>query len=235
MPGLIAYAQIAKGFLAPPLNVLQTTEPQNLNPQETWNYQTGLTWQTDKFTVSGDLYYIDFSNRIATQTIDGTAIYSNGGGAIYQGLELEGTYKLTYGVSMYANGTINEGYYKNPTAAGTGKQLATTPNRTAAIGPIIDANGFSAALLAKYIGKQYGQDTPVDAYPIKAYQTADFVMGYTLPIPDQRKIDFRLSINNIFDSHAVTFFNGASSGPGAPGLFFTLPGRSVFFSAAAHI
>ena len=109
--GVVGYVQAAKGFLAPPLGVLQTLSPQNLNPQETWNYQTGATWQTDRFTVSGDLYYIDFSNRIASQVVSGTTFYYNGGGATYRGVELEGTARLGYGLSMYANATLNEAYY----------------------------------------------------------------------------------------------------------------------------
>jgi len=36
-PGVVGYVQVAKGFLAPPLGVLQTTAPQSLSPQDTWN------------------------------------------------------------------------------------------------------------------------------------------------------------------------------------------------------
>lgn len=36
--GVVGYVQAAKGFLASPLGVLQTLAPQNLSPQDTWNY-----------------------------------------------------------------------------------------------------------------------------------------------------------------------------------------------------
>ncbi len=227
--GLVGYVQAARGFLAPPLGVLQTLAPQSLSPQDTWNYQVGATWQTDRFTVSGDLYYIDFGNRIASRNVGGTTIYFNGGGAVYQGVELEGTARVTEGLLIYANATVNDTHYKF-----SHTRLAASPDRTAAIGPLIDRDGFSASLLAKYIGPQYGQDTPVNAFKLKSYVTADFAMGYTLPILNNRKLDFRLNANNIADDHSPIFLNG-TAGDGKTGLFFTNAGRSVFFSLAASL
>jgi len=227
--GLVGYVQIAKGFLAPPLGVLQTTQPQNLSPQQTWNYQVGGTWQTDQFTVSSDLYYIDFSNRIASQNLSGTTFYSNGGGAIYQGIELEGTARIVPGLSLYSNATLNDAHYVHATTT-----LANAPNRTAALGPIIDLDGFSASLLGKYIGKQYGIDQPTNTYLVKSYMTADFAMGYTLGILNGRKVDLRLNVNNIFDNHSIIGLN-QFAGDGRTGLYWTNSGRSVFLTLSASL
>ena len=227
--GLVGYAQVAKGFLAPPLGVLQTTQPQSLSPQQTWNYQIGGTWQKDRFTVSSDLYYIDFTNRIASQTVAGTTFYANGGGAIYQGIELEGTFRMIRGLSLYGNATLNDAHYKHSTTT-----LANAPNRTAALGPILDLNNFSASLLGKYVGKQYGIDQPTNTYLIKSYMTADFAMGYVLPILNHRKLDFRLNVNNIFDNNSLIGLNQLA-GDGKTGLYWTDPGRSVFFTLSASL
>ncbi len=143
---VVGYAQVARGFLM----------PQNLNLQGTWNYQVGATRQADRFTASGDLYPIDFGNRIASNVVNGTTIYLNGG-AVHQGVELE-----------------------------------------------------------------------------KSYVTVDFAAGYTLPILNGRKLDFRLNVNNIANDHSPTFFNGTAA-DGKTGLFFTNAGRSVFFSVAASL
>ena len=228
-PGLVGYAQVAKGFLAPPLGVLQTTQPQNLSPQETWNYQVGGTWQADRFTLSGDLYYIDFTNRISSQTVSGTTFYSNGGGAIYQGVEFEGTARIVRGVSLYGNATLNDAHYAHSTTT-----LANAPNRTAALGPVIDFGDFSASLLGKYIGKQYGIDQPTNTYLIKSYMTADFAMGYTLGILNGRKVDLRLNVNNVFDNHSLIGLNQLAA-DGRTGLYWTDPGRSVFFSLSSSL
>ncbi len=227
--GVVGYVQVAKGFLAPPLGVLQTLSPQNLSPQDTWNYQIGATWQADRLTVSGDLYYIDFGNRIASRNVNGTTFYFNGGGAIYQGVELEGTAQLGQGLSMYANATLNETHFKFSHV-----KLAAAPTRTAAIGPIFDRDGVSASLLVKYVGPQYGQDAPINDYRLKSYVTADFAAGYTLPILNGRKLDFRLNVNNIANDHSPIFLNGTAA-DGKTGLFFTNAGRSVFVSVAASL
>ncbi|HYZ62004.1 MAG TPA: TonB-dependent receptor, partial [Acetobacteraceae bacterium] len=228
-PDLVGYVQVATGFLAPPLGVLQTTAPQQLNPQQTLNYQVGATWQRDAITLSGDLYWIDFRNRIASQVVSGTTIYFNGGGAIYRGIEAEGTLRLSGGLSLYANGTANDAYYKN-----SGIRVAATPEKTAAVGPLYDRDGISALLIAKYVGAQYGQDTPVNAYPIKPYTTVDFAAAYTLPILNGRRLDFKLNVNNIFDNHSLIGLNQLAS-DGKTGLFWTNPGRSVFFSVSASL
>ena len=227
-PGLVAYGQIAKGFLAPPLGVLQTLSPQSLSPQATVNYQVGVTWQTDALSLSGDLYYIDFSNRISSKTVNGAAIYSNGGGAIYKGIEAEGTLRLGGGLAMYANGSVNSARYTD--GSGT---LANAPNGTAAIGPLFERSGFSAALLAKYVGRQYGQDRP-EAFLIKGYTTVDFAAGYTLPILNGRKLDFRLKVNNIVNDHSLIGLDQTAA-DGVTGLYWTNPGRSVFLTVTASL
>lgn len=228
-PGVAAYAQVAKGFLAPPLGVLQTLSPQTLTAQETINYQVGATWQTDAFSLSSDLYKIDFSNRIQSQNVAGTTIYFNRGGAIYQGIEAEGTVRLLRGLSVYANGSVNETFYKH-----THTKIANAPDRTAAIGPIFDRDGLSASLLAKYVGRQYGQDTPADAFKVKSYISADFAAGYVLPILNGRKLDFRLNVDNVFNDRSIIGFN-ATAGDGKTGLYWTNPGRSAFISVAATL
>ena len=237
-PSLSAYAQIAKGFLAPPLSALQTLTPQNLDPQETINYQIGSTWQLPQLTVSGDLYYIDFSNRITSQNTSNGVLYFNGGGAIYRGIELEGTLRLGYGFSMYANGTINDTYYKQATHT----RLASAPDKTAAIGPLYDKDGMSFALLAKYVGKQFGQDSAtvagatqlINSVPIKPYASVDFAAAYTLPILNGRHLDFKLNIYNLFDNHSLIGFS-QFAGDGTTPLYWTNPGRSVFFTMAASL
>ncbi len=149
------YAQVATGFLAPPLGVLQTTAPQALNPQQTVNYQIGTAYQTEALALGADLYYINFNNFISSKTVNGTILYSNSAGAIYSGAEAEGMARLGEGLSLYANGSINNAYY-----SGNRGQVVAVPNRIAAIGPIFERDGFYASWLTKYVGNQYGQDLP---------------------------------------------------------------------------
>ncbi len=230
-PGWTAYAQAAKGFLGPPLNVLFTTKPQGLNPQETWNYQVGSAYQTSRLSLGADLYYIDFSNLITSSTVAGTTIYANGGGAIYKGIELEGTYQVRDGLALYANGTLNDGDYKDRNVA-----IQLVPRRTGAVGPIFQRSGLYASLLAKYVGPQYLQDNAgtADQFPIKSYTDADLALGYTLPVQGGRAFNARLNVFNLFDEHALTGLLGTAANGVTP-LYGVLPGRSFFFTLSAAL
>jgi iron complex outermembrane recepter protein len=225
-----AYAQIAKGFLAPPLNVLFVNQPSSLQPEQTWNYQLGTSFQKDWLTVGGDVYYIDFSNYITSQTIAGNTVYSNAGGAIYKGIELEATVRVGYGASLYGNYSVNQANYRSNNVP-----LAMVPRYTGVAGVLYEKNQLSGSLLTKFIGPQYLQDNGVqDQYPINAYHTVDLALGYTLPLPDRRKLNFRLNIDNLLDDNSLVGLAG-TAGDGVTPLFWTDPGRSVFFSVSASL
>jgi len=234
-PGWVAYAQTARGFVAPPINVLYTNAPVNLTPQNTWNYQVGTTYQTDAFTVSADGYYIDFSNRIASRSLGGgdTAFF-NSGGAIYKGLEFEGTMRVRSGVSLYGNYTLNSADLKRG-----GGPLSVTQRTTAAAGVILhrpdtfrEGDLLYGSVISKFIGPQYLQDTPAQ-YPIKAYRFADLAIGYKTPILNGRTLDFRVNVNNIANDRSLIGL--ASVSGGTTPLYWVNPGRSIFFSVAAYL
>jgi len=233
-PHWSAYAQVAVGFLAPPLSDLESNIPAAVNPQETINYQVGTTYQVDKLSVSGDLYYIPFKNFIASKTVDGNTLYFNEGGALYKGVELEGTYKIGAGVSLYANGTLNDANYDN------GVHIYQAPQRTAAAGIIessnsvlLDNDKVYGSILLKEVGKQFGlngsvQGEPTAEYPIKSYNNVDLALGYTIPLEKGRKAKVGLNFYNVLNNHSLIGFAG-STAAGAP-LYWTDPGFSGFVS-----
>jgi iron complex outermembrane receptor protein len=233
-----AYAQVAKGFLAPPINVIQLNGNRTLAPELTTNYQVGTAYASREFNIGADIYYIDFTNYIA-QTIVGTAsgnesVYVNAGGAVYKGVEIEGTYALTRHLSLYGNASLNEAMYK-----GTDVHVASTPQRTAAIGLIYgDKQGLFWSLMDKGVGSQYGVDNSTNAsgatvfandQRISGYSSADAALGYREERGPWGAKDFVVSmnINNLFNVKKLTAFAGAQSVSGTP-LYFGLPGRGVF-------
>jgi iron complex outermembrane receptor protein len=240
-PDLVVYAQVAKGFLAPPLSTLQSTHPGTVTPQTTINYQVGVAYQTDPLTVGVDGYYIPFENYITSTSNSSGTLYSNSGGATFKGVELEASVRLTKGVSLYANGTLNSAVFDN------GQPVYQAPQRTAAIGPIIDTtinlepeDRLTASLLYKEVGKQYGQNVntpagPVAQYPIKSYGTLDFAATYTLPILNGRKIRGELSLFNILNNKSLIGLAGTTAGTPTLPLYWTNPGRSIFLTLTATL
>lgn len=229
--GWAAYAQAAKGFLAPNENFFNKLTPDttNLSPQQAWSYQLGTSWQTKQLSLSADIYYIDFSNLITPITIGPNTIYINQGGAKYKGFEAEGTYYLGMGFSIYANGSINSAKDNQ-----TGLWEPNAPDGTAAGGVIYNQNGWYASLIEKWVGKTYGD--VAQTQPIGAYSTLDGALGYKfMDTPWLRNASIKLSFSNLLNSNKIDALAGYTAGstaqfPGGVPLYWTIPRRAVFAS-----
>ncbi len=261
--GWSAYAQVARGFLAPPIAVFQVQDPTKLKPELTWNYQVGTVVHGRRWSLSADAYYIDFTNFLSAQTtiVDGTAesSYVNAGGAIYKGLEAEGQYVLTKGFSLYGNATLNSAKYK-----GTGATLEEAPKWTAAAGLIYeDKHGPFGSLIGKWVGPRYGNDNGNVAMAAGYLDGNVAIAAGTIDDPTSRigttfsadlafgwhfdhvagllrQLTASVKIGNLFNSHAVTDYAGTQSTvqagqQAAYNLYWRQPGRSVFFNLETHL
>ena len=238
---LSVYAQAAKGYLTPPLNVFYTKNFNSVAPSSTWNFQVGSVYQKKWLDLGADLYYIEYNNYITSLNRGGgVVIYSNAGGAVFQGVETEATAQLGHGFALYANGTLNDSSYDS-----NGNNLAQTPRRTAALGLIYDkGNLFRAGddlhglIIAKNVGPQYGQDTSTvgkyDLYPIKSYNYVNLDAGYQVPVFKHR-VTFDVQVYNLFNDLSPIGFAATSAGTPTIPLYWFDAGRSIFFSVSARI
>jgi iron complex outermembrane receptor protein len=241
-PTWSADAQVAKGFQAPPISVAQVTVINTgLKAEETTNYQLGTTWKSNNATLSGDVYYIDFDNYISSSQIPGTTetTYVNSGGVIYKGVEVEGQYALTRGLSLYGNYTYNSAIYK-----GTEVTLAEVPRWIGAAGILFDdRKGPYFSLIAKFVGPRFGDDGTVigaatlgdiASTRIKTDVTADFAVGYHLhlPPPYAKQATISLKVANILNNRDVDDFAGYQS-VGSADLFWRNAGISAFVNLDA--
>lgn len=118
---------------------------------------------------------------------------------------------------------------------GHGAAIALVPRRTGAVGPIFQAGGLYASLLAKYVGPQYLQDAGFkDLYPIRSCTDADLSLGCTLPAYGGRSLSARLNVFNLFDDHALIGLPGVA-GDGVTPLYTVNPGRSLFVTLSAAL
>ena len=239
LPSLSVYAQAAKGYLTPPLNVFYSSNITAVTPSSTWNFQVGSVFQRNWLDLGADLYYIDYSNYISHRTIAGSdVLYFNAGSAYFQGVEVEGTAKLGGGFAFYANGSLNDSAYDQ-----SGNNLAQTPRRTGLIGLLYDRAGIfrdrdelHGLIAAKNVGPQWGVDNyragTSDQYPIKSYNIVNLSLGYDLPIR-RHLLTFNVQIYNLTNDQSITGYatNAVSGEP----LFWTQAGRSVFFSTSVRL
>jgi iron complex outermembrane receptor protein len=246
-PGWTAYGQIAKGFLAPPINVLETQNIGSIQPEETINYQLGTATHQGAWQLGADVYYIDFSNYLATSivnaggTVGNQSTYINSGGAIYKGVEFEGQYAFGHGFSGYANYSVNSAKYK-----GTDVTLAESPKWLGAVGLLYDQReGPYGSLVAKFVGPHFGLDNVagangqpsfVDQFPINSFWFMDLAAGYKFRNTDSANFlkgaTVSVKISNLFDSHKVDDFEGTQSVSGTP-TYRVIAGRSVFLNLEA--
>jgi iron complex outermembrane receptor protein len=224
-PNWAAYAQAAKGFLAPNENFFNRADPNstNVQPQQSWNYQLGTSWQSQRLSVSADVYYIDFTNLSGSRTISGVGVlFFNQGGVTYKGIEAEATGYLGAGFNAYVNGSINSAKDKQ-----SGLSIANAPTATAAAGVIYNLNGWYASLLDKWVGDRYGDVG--DAQPLSSYSTLDGALGYTFNdgLWGSSKPSLKLAFNNLLNSTKIYALAGYTAAASTP-LYWTIPGRSIF-------
>ena len=250
--GWTAYAQAAKGFLAPGISVFQVQDPQGLSPESTWSYQIGTVLHRPKWFLGADVYDVVFSNYLSATEINVPGIgqqstYANGGGAVYEGIEAEGQYALGLGVSVYGNYSINTAHY-----AGTQTVIAEAPKDLAALGLLYDnRTGPYFSVIGKWNGEHYGLDSTTnsagatvfkDQYKIQRYITADFAAGWNLKnvIGPLRGLSPSVKVSNIFNNKSISDFAGnqsvtsAAYPNGAP-LYWRVAGRSVFVNLTASV
>jgi iron complex outermembrane receptor protein len=250
--GWTAYAQAAKGFLAPGVSVFQVQDPQGLRPESTWNYQIGTAVRRPKWFLGADVYDIVFSNYLSASEINVPGIgqqstFANGGGAVYEGIEAEGQYALGRGFSLYGNYSINTAHY-----AGTQTVIAEAPKDLAALGLLYDnRKGPYFSVIGKWNGEHYGLDSTTNAagatvfqdqYKIQRYITADFAGGWNFKnvIGPLRGLSPSVKVSNIFNNRSISDFAGNQSATsaqypnGAP-TYWRAAGRSVFFNLTAVV
>jgi iron complex outermembrane recepter protein len=227
-----AYAQVARGFLAPNENFFNQATPGGggFSPETTWNYQAGTSLQKDDLLVSGDIYYIDFRNFIQLKHIGGNTVPVNLGGVIYKGLEGEATYMLGDGFSIYGNGSINSAKQN-----GGGGWLSNAPETTWALAGIYSSDDLYASILGKFVGARIGDG-------LDPFFTVDLSAGYDLShlVDGIKDTWLKVDVNNLTDVKKVINIAGSTIGNpnianSSETLFWTQPGRSVFVSLSVKM
>ncbi len=238
-PNWSAYLQIARGFLAPDAAYFYTPDPaaNKVSPENTMNYQIGTAWQSRRFTLSGDVYYINFSNFVtsANQNISGyglMTVYYNQGGVNYYGIEGEASYHLGAGFTLFANGSLNQSKTQ-----GTGAPIANAPDATAAGGLIYEHDGLYASVIDKWIGARAGVISSAGKAMngLDPFNQLDVSIGYTVHGRDHSvpPIKFQLSVTNLADSKKIFSYYGTTAEGTA--LWNTQPGRGFFGSISVPI
>ena len=229
------YGQYATGSLIPPTNVFDVKGAAVLTPPkpvETTAYQAGTTWKTRRFTLDADFYDVRFDNSYSSSfdpTTNEVAYYFAGTEKT-KGVEAEANIALGRGVSVYLNGSGGTAKYSSNNLWGAG-----VPSNTEAVGLTYTSSKWNAGLFSKRVGQTYNDNGSVNqAGSNPPFNMTNLFLNYTLG--NGSRLDrtrFRFSVNNLFDSHAITAFTFGSKKSNIPGpndVVSLLAGRSVSFT-----
>ena len=273
--GSIAPASSTFDFTQSATGTPVATQPKQ---QKTTTYQTGTVLKLKHATLDVDYFHIHFDSGYSSFTpLDtGEPVYYLQPPSVTQGVEGESNIYLSHGLSLYLNASYDRAQYTgnaitycNPSATGcisttasistptpSGLWVANTPSDVETAGLTYQHKAWDAGFFNKRVGLQhldnggFHNQTTIDPFSL-----SNLFLNYTLHNSghfDNTK--FRLSFNNIFDSHNVTgdsvatkitantiSANGTSySDPFNSNLTSTplagadavsiLPGRSIMFS-----
>lgn len=226
---LSLYAQVARGFLAPQLQLFDVTNPRTaaISPEDTWNFQVGAMWSGPGLAVAADLYEIVFGNAVGVRTVGGESEDFAEGRIVYRGIEAEGSRQLGFGLSLYGSGSLNQAH-QSASAGGVSGPAPTTPQATLAAGLTYARNGVSASIVDRWVGGSYGDVGR--AQWIDPTNQLDISAATTLARRGAAPIEIKAQVFNLLDSRRINGLAGYTVAANSP-LFWTQPGRSIFVGA----
>ena len=218
-PDWSVYAQAATSFLIPSLSALYVTgvSLQGLKPQTSVSYQAGTVYTHGDITLDADIYRIDVKNLVTSCNIPDptsgnagatTSGFCNVGKGRYTGVEGEGAYAFDFGLTLFANGSLNTAKQLAtaadpaagiaPQSAGT---IANAPKWTYAAGGVYHQGPWAAALSYKNSGafESGGGHLP-------GYDSIDASVSYDF----SKRLRLQLQVFNLADKRAITSFSGAT-------------------------
>ncbi|WP_343585766.1 TonB-dependent receptor [Herbaspirillum sp.] len=190
-----------------------------VDKETSWNYDLGYRYNTDKWTFSSSVFYIDYRNRIATAYNPDTATKTdyNVGDSTSKGMELESGYALSKNLSLYGSLSYIKSKMKDsmkvdavnslPTG---GKEYPDTPNWLSGLSLQYQQDGWYVFGQAKYTGRRY--TTLVNDDAIGGYTVFNAGAGATFPSTSWlKKPTVRLNVYNLFDKQYLNLNSGSGS------------------------
>jgi len=244
--GTDVYAQVSKGSLVPSLSFFYTANPalgNQVNPETSTAVQLGVVRQAQRYGIGFDVYNIKFNNYVSTIVQDGDTLYVNSGSVRYRGVETEGHVKLGAGVTFVANASLLRATFQQSDMTSSiemaGDTIPYAPSYTGLVGLTYGHGPWGGSLLAKFVGTEYqGKNGSADGgtYRVDAYSyTNATVTRNFADVLGLSNVRLTLSVNNLWDSHAITDNAGLAIAAGQGNLVNVLPRLNYFLSIVADL
>ncbi len=229
------YAYVGVAHREPVRNdIIQASSTSTPKPEQLINYELGYrkNWKKSAITING--YYMDYKNQLVQtgQLNDvGAANRVNVAKSYRAGVELTAGLQLIPALKWQVTATYSQNRIANYNEYlddwDNGTQIKTAyKNKSIAFSPdwigssmlsYTAFKGFEVALISKYVGKQYLDNTENETRKLDAFFVNDLRIGYDFEIKNIFKsVRVGLLVNNIFDeeyeSNGATYPGGITGG-----------------------
>jgi iron complex outermembrane recepter protein len=198
----------------------------NIMPEKMLDLEAGYALRTAKWNVGINLYDMLYKNQLVLtgQLNDvGAPLRTNVSQSYRRGVEIECGWEIYKGINFVGNITLSQNKIKNfdetiydytvdyevKNIAHTNTNISFSPAVIAAAQlsyryeadknyPNRDAMEF--ALMTKYVGKQYMDNTQNELTALNAYFVSDARFTYELTLKNHHMFTFNLTVNNLLNS-----------------------------------
>lgn len=199
--------------------------PEGVTPkaEKLGNLELGIKKQSSELAYAINYYYMDYKDQLVlTGELNdvGSSIRTNVDKSYRTGIEVSVAYAIHDKLNMGANITLSKNKIKDfeevlyqyldddvniITNHYQDTDIAYSPEVIAG-GEISSRpfKGFEVALMPKYVGKQFLDNTSNENRKIDGYFVNDLRMAYNLPVDWAREVKLSLLVNNIFDAMYVS-------------------------------
>lgn len=222
-----AYASFALANKEPNRDDFTQSSPLSRpRPETLYDYEAGWKLRAGKVRAGVNFYYMQYKNQLVlTGEINDVGAYNrtNVEDSYRAGVEIEAGWQPAKQVSLSANATLSRNRIKNFKEFiddyDNGGQLVNSYAETdiafspSAIGAAQlsyrPLKGLELALLAKYVGRQYLDNTRNGRRALDPYFTSDARISYSLKLKKLREIGLAVLANNftntLYSSNGYTF------------------------------
>lgn len=219
------------------------------------NVEAGFRMQRGIWGVSANYYLMHYKNQLVlTGQINdvGNSIRVNVPKSYRTGIELEGAIALNQHLKWNANATFSQNKIANFTEYIVnydtgGYDLVNHGKSDISFSPNVIAGSqftyspqknLELALLTKYVGKQYLDNTSTETRRLDAYFTNDLRLTWTLKPTWAKEITFNFLLNNIFneryESNGYTYGYIAGDALTQENFYFPQAGRNFLVGVNFH-
>lgn len=211
-----AFASFAVGNKEPNRDDFEAGAAQQPKPERLNDLEIGLERKTSRYSLGANLYYMSYRNQLVlTGQINDVGAYArtNIDKSYRLGIELQGSYKANYWLTVLGNLTLSENkvvdFVEFFDDYDEGGQKSLSYNKTdISFSPAVLGSGSvlitpvrngEIALIGKYVGRQFLDNTSQKSRSLDAFYTQDLRLSYSVKGKHIKDLTMIFQVNNIFD------------------------------------